>query len=376
VTGEPAPIPVSYVIALKWQDDSGLDELVQYLKTLRGQCEVLVVDGSPEPLFSQHARAFEGLARHLAVDPAHSCLNGKVAGVHTGIAAATHEAVVLADDDVRYGSAELAAVAGALTEAQLVRPVNVFNPLPWHARWDCARTLLNCAVGNDYPGTLAVRRSAFLGVGGYDGDVLFENLELIRTLRAHGAVESTRHPVVDRLPPSAHRFWQQRVRQAYDSFAQPPRLAAELALLPALFAFRRRAPLLLAATAVLAACLGRRRVGAGRIPASVVLWAPCWVLERGVCSWLAAGLRLRGGVRYAGSRIKVAAHSNRRLRRQAAGGAQLSRKPTDLWEPSQNGLIAEAPQRHSATTARVCGMSSPSRPSSSTGPRHRTGPSG
>lgn len=61
-----------------------------------------------------------------------------------------------------------------------------FAPLPWHARWDSARSFLNRAFGDDYPGTLGVQRSALEKTGGYCGAVLFENLELIRTLQAHG----------------------------------------------------------------------------------------------------------------------------------------------------------------------------------------------
>jgi hypothetical protein len=80
-----------------------------------------------------------------------------------------------------------------LGEADLVRPQNYFAELPWHARWDTARSLLNRVFSGDlefpigdFPGTLAVRRRALLATGGYDGDALFENLELMRTVRAAG----------------------------------------------------------------------------------------------------------------------------------------------------------------------------------------------
>ncbi|MGI9121136.1 MAG: hypothetical protein ACR2G7_13625 [Acidimicrobiales bacterium] len=120
-----------------------------------------------------------------------------------------------------------------LVHADLVCPQNHFDPLPWHARWDSARTLLNRAAGIDMPGTLGVRRSVVLRAGVYDGDSLFENLELIRTMQAVGGpAVSAPDLFVRRLPPTAEHFWSQRVRQAYDDLALPPRLAAELALLP------------------------------------------------------------------------------------------------------------------------------------------------
>ena len=101
--------------------------------------------------------------------------------------------MVIADDDVRYDEVALERTVAALDEVELVRPQNYFAPLTWHARWDTARTLLNRVAGGvDFPGTLAVRRSALRGTDGYDGDVLFENLELIRTIEAAGGACSAR----------------------------------------------------------------------------------------------------------------------------------------------------------------------------------------
>ncbi len=315
-------LPISYVLPLKWTGDEGLAELAGYLDLLRGVVEVIVVDGSAEPLFSAHRRAFGEHVRHLPPDPRWACRNGKVVGVHTGVAAAGQPYVVVADDDVRYRLAELALVERLLDRAELVRPLNVFDPMPWHARWDSARTLVNCAVGADYPGTLAFRADCYRAAGGYDGNVLFENLELIRTLTVAGARElRDRRLVVRRLPPSGGRFAQQRLRQAYDSLAQPARFGAELAVLPAVLLLRRRC-WLLAALAVGLAGIGRLRAGRRYFPADVPLWAPAWLAERGICSWLALALRLAGGVSYSDNRIRVAAHSKRSLRqRQAAGSA-------------------------------------------------------
>jgi hypothetical protein len=170
-------------------------------------------------------------------------------------------------------------------------------------------------VAADWPGTLVVRRSAL--PAGYDGDALFENLELVRTVRARGGRElPVRDLYVQRRPPTAAHFRGQRVRQAYDSFAQPGRLAVELAVLPlALAALRRPRVLLAGAAAVVGlAEVGRRRAG-GRLvfPADTPLWAPLWLAERAVCAWLAVGARLRGGVRYGDGRLRLAAHRTRDL---------------------------------------------------------------
>lgn len=315
--GDRRRLRISYVLPLKWSDDHGLAELMTYLATLRDRVELIVVDGSPEPLFTRHRRLLGEGVRHLPPDPRQACPNGKVAGVRTGVALARCDYIVVADDDVRYRPAQLALIEELLERADLVRPLNSFGPMPWHARWDSARTLINCALGADYPGTLAFRAACYRATEGYAGDVLFENLELIRTLTAAGAVElRDRRLVVRRLPPTVRRFAQQRIRQAYDSFAQPARLAAELAILPAVLGLRRRSWLMAALVVGLAAA-GRLRAGRQHFPADVPLWAPAWLLERGICSWLAVGLRWRGGVNYSGSRIRTAAHSMRQLRDRA-----------------------------------------------------------
>jgi len=269
----------------------------------------------------------------------------------TGVRAATHERVLVADDDVRYDDEGLERMSTSLGEADLVRPQNYFDPLPWHAKWDTARTLINRAFGADYPGTLGVRRSMLLAAGGYDGDCLFENLELIRTVRAVGGrVVSPLDLYVRRLPPPADHFWSQRVRQAYDDFALPVRMAGELAVVPVVIALARRDVRALSAAALLAmvtAEAGRRRAGGAAVfPVSCSLMAPAWLAERGVCAWLAVWQRLvHGGVPYAGTVLSKAANSSRVLERRL----QAVRRPGPSAGPS---LAAPRPAAPSAGPSR------------------------
>jgi hypothetical protein len=314
----------SYVVPVRWADGEQREELARYLRRLGGHCgDLIVVDGSPGPVFEANAAAWGKGTTHLAPDPAEACLNGKVAGVRTGVRLAAHEHVVIADDDVRYDPASLRRTLRLLDEYDLVRPQNYFQPLPWHACWDTARTLLNRGFGRDYPGTLAVRRSRLLAIGCYDGDVLFENLELIRTVAADGGrIASPLDLYVARRPPTASHFWSQRIRQAYDDFAIPARMASWLAIPPLLalagLRGKPRPPAALALLSVALAEYGRRRAGGRRVfPPRASLLAPVWILERALCSWLAVAQRLRfGGARYAGQTIKVSAHSEARLRRR------------------------------------------------------------
>ena len=161
----PRRLELEYVLPLRWTDDTPLPELTGYLRWLAGQVPVTVVDGSPPEFFARHAAAWAGYVRHVPPDPHLTGANGKVLGVLTGLRLARHEHVVIADDDVRYDEQALRTLRRLLDRADLVRPQNYFDPLPWHAHWDTGRSLLNRAVGADYPGTLGVRRSHLPGDG-------------------------------------------------------------------------------------------------------------------------------------------------------------------------------------------------------------------
>jgi hypothetical protein len=313
---------LSYVLPLRSRPgDGGTEELTEYLAWLGERVDLVIVDGSDPSSFQIHHGRWSTFATHVPPADDIRCANGKVRGVLTGLRLATEAGVVIADDDVRYDDDSLEHMGRLLAEADLVRPQNYFDPLPWHARWDTARILLNRAVGSDFPGTLGVRRAFLRSIGGYDGDVLFENLELIRTVTAGGGrVVDAPALFIRRRPPTVARFLEQRPRQAYDDWAQPLRFAFFLAVGPAVVATTVRRPrgLLLAAGAtVVAAGLGRVRHGGRDVFDRLSpLLAPLWIGERAVLAWVALIRRLTGGCPYAGTVIRRAANPPRVLRRR------------------------------------------------------------
>jgi hypothetical protein len=316
---------LTYVLPIKASTPQSDGELTAYLRWLASHAEVIVVDGSEPEVFAAHAAAWSGVARHVAPAADLATPMGKVGGVLTGVRLASHERLVVADDDVRYDVVSLRQVADALARADVVRPQNYFAPLPWHARIDTGRMLLNRMTGGDWPGTLGVRRSVLRATGGYDGRAMFENLELVRTVLAAGGSEAVLlDAFVLRRPSTTRHFWSQRVRQAYDELARPPRLAVQLAVLPLAMAGGMTFgwPALAVAVGAVSglAELGRRRAGGRRVfPVSASLLAPLWLAERAVCSWLAVGARvLLGGVPYRGTILRHAATPTRVLRARLA----------------------------------------------------------
>jgi len=305
------------------------DDLFAYVRSLVPLvAAVVVVDGSAPETFAAHAAHFGPGITHVPVDASERGRNGKVCGVRTGMKLARTPHVVIGDEDVRHSPQTLERVGAALELADVVRPQNYFEPRPWHARLDEGRSLIARALGGgDWPGTLGVRTATFRRAGGYASDVLFENLELVRTIIAHAGVERRLDDLfVSRRPPAARHYLGQRVRQAYDEFARPPMLVAQLALVPAfsIAAYVARPALATAAFALAAIALaecGRCRArGRTVFPLTSSLLAPVWMFERAVTSWCALAAFARGGARYGGGRIRTAAHSLRALRRAACTG--------------------------------------------------------
>ncbi len=294
-------------------------DLVPYLEWLAARVEVIVVDGSDHDVFETHRLAFPPPVRHVPVDPERITPMGKVGGVMTGVVLASHDHVVIADDDVFYTEAQLRRLDELLDVADVVRPQNWFDPLPWHARWDTGRILLNRMTGGDWPGTLGVRRSTLLRAGGYAGDVLFENLELVRTIEAvEGRAIVDLGLLVRRQPPSTAQFLDQRVRQAYDELARPWRLLIFLSIVPAVALTRGAIAPAIAVAAVAVAEMGRRRAGGREVfRPTAALWAPGWLAERANTSWLAQVQLVRhGGIRYRHGVLRRAATPRRELRRR------------------------------------------------------------
>lgn len=306
----------SYVVPFRGVDVDAT-ELVALSEDLRrvadAGCEVIVVDGSPAADFSRHRAAWGHLYRHVPVDPRWTFLNGKVNGVLTGVELASTEHVILADDDVSYSARDVDDMCHLLASYDLVVPQNYFQPLPWWARIETGRMLLNRALRSegDFPGTCGLRRSVLTRIGPYDGDVLFENEEMRRHFLRHGArVRHARDFLIARRPPALAKWREQRVRQAYEDLDQRGKTALFAALVPIAAVLAWRGDVLalgiyalgVALIAVLLAAYGRRGTEARvAFPASVCLATPLWVAERACSVHRALWARVvRGGCRYTG----------------------------------------------------------------------------
>ncbi len=297
-------------------DHAEVKKLGDYFQMLQlAGCEVLIVDGSPKSIFEEHKESWESLCVHVAPDPKYTYLNGKVNGVHTGVALASCERIILADDDIRYTASDIERMCHLLDQFEMVRPQNFIYPRPLWARLEIARILINRGVlrAGDYPGTCGFRRVTMYRVGPYDGDVLFDNEEIVRHFALHRAIINYALDFfILKRPPTFTKWLEQRPRQAYEDFVMRAKTAAFLAVLPvtlALSYFRsvRAGFIFLTAIAlisVLLASLGLLRDAAYRFfPFYSSLFAPLWILERSLSVYWAVYWRVRFGGYPFGARL-------------------------------------------------------------------------
>lgn len=283
-------------------------QFASYFRTLElAGCEVIAVDGSPSSVFEQHQKLWKNDCVHVAPNPKYKYLNGKVNGVHTAVDMANCERIILADDDIRYKRNDVDRMCDLLDEFEMVRPQNFISPLPWWARIESARILINRGLlrAGDYPGTCGFRRSTMLLVGPYDGDVLFDNEELVRHFALNGAtIHYALGFFILKRPPSFSKWCEQRPRQAYEDFVMRTKTAVFLSLIPLAITFVILQSsvglglLLLAVVliSVLSSTRGLLRNSAYKVfSLTTPLYSPIWVLERSISVYWAVFWRMRYG---------------------------------------------------------------------------------
>lgn len=275
-------------------------KLAAYFEMLQqAGCEVLLIDGSPAEVFVRNDNLLRDLCLHRPVDRSFGYLNDKVNGIHTGLALTNCDKVVLADDDIRYTSQTLNEALRLLDEFDVVRPQNFLRPLPWWGCTEAARMLINRATlrAADYPGTCAFRKAVMLSVGHYDGDVLFDNEEIIRHFAHHGCTIAYANDLfVEKRAPPFRKWIEQRPRQAYEDFGLRAKTALFLIQVPLLLRAGIRyggegVVTYLGSAALLSFLLALRGRSRGRaaefFPLRCCLFAPLWILERTVSTYCA-----------------------------------------------------------------------------------------
>jgi hypothetical protein len=150
-----------------------------------------------------------------------------------------------------------------------------------------------------------------LAAGRYDGDVLFDNEELIRHLAQDGCTFAYANNLfIRKCPPTFSKWIEQRPRQAYEDFGMRLKTALFFVLLPVSLLVGSRFGiagltiffLTLSLLATIIAVRGRARGRAREFfPAQCCLFAGLWMLERTLSTyWALYWFLTRGGYPFGG----------------------------------------------------------------------------
>ena len=145
-----------------------------------------------------------------------------------------------------------------------------------------------------------------LRVGHYDGDVLFDNEEIIRHFARKGAtINYATNLFVQKRPPRFRKWIEQRPRQAYEDFGLRGKTALFFSILPIAVLVGFLAGMKGIVLGAVALCLmasvlavaGRRRGTAAKyFPWSICFFTPLWIFERSLSTYWALYWHLaRGG---------------------------------------------------------------------------------
>jgi hypothetical protein len=298
-----AELRCSYVIGIDggpmaFQDLRSLGERCTLL-TGEG-CEVVVVDASAPAAFDDHRRVLRWVARHLPPAAAHLTVNGSLHLLEAAADFAQTNKVVVATPEAHYRSEDLQRVCDLLEEHEVVVPSEYLDPLPWWARIDAGRMLLQRAVvvSPDAAGTFGFRRDSLATIRRHGrpsdaGDIL--HALATQGMELHDAADV----FIRRTPPALGDWWRRRPHES-SSRLSPAGAALFLTLIPLLVlaGLLGGAGLMAGFSGALAfstfalAVRGRLGAAARYFPVTTCLFAPIWLLERSLTAYRAVGLRL------------------------------------------------------------------------------------
>lgn len=286
----------SYILPLARvrEDPHEMLELLLYFRELAAAgCEVIVVDASSPSVHAEHQAAWGSTARVLRPDPACFGFDPKRACIDSGITAASHERLIVADDDVRYAPDDLSRVASMLDYYEMVRPRDYIRPGCRASTMEAVRTLVARAAQADQDSlaTCALLRSARRRAGS-TACVRAGPWDLLRDLAPRDVRLCSAEDVFIRRVMRADP---ERPRRASMAFLSILPLAVLLAVTLGMGAALTYASVLSAGMVVVA--LVGRCGGAGRVlPAWLALYAPLWLARESLSSLRALARTARRGL--------------------------------------------------------------------------------
>ena len=279
--------------------------------------ELLIVDDCPDHIYGEIDAWFKDTrAVHFRPDKSFKTgANGKLNSVRSGLQLASHDMILLLDDDFRPTAATLDSLKAELEKSPCLKcMVAYISPTVTDLINSCGIFCVNTMTAQrQFCGHIGFHHSIMKRVGFPSSDGLFDELVIERAFQKSGMTAGyARNVFLEIITHGRAKFFEQRLRYAYENMAYPFRFICYLLVCPLLILLGWLVSLtavfgavLLITVCVTIICLvGQRKYAANRYPRWTFLLACCWFWPYTIYSWLAIISYCRGGILFGGRRVR------------------------------------------------------------------------
>lgn len=284
------------------------------------EVEIVIADESRDEIFQTVKSWFENERRVTHFGPRDECRDGKndkLNGIYDALNHTRFQRTLLVDDHYRPTVENLLQVNQMFSRYDCFKCMVEFDRPTLAALIDLNGIFIINLLHplRQFCGHLCFDSRLFETSGFPSRDALFDELAMELHLRKHTKNVYYAGDIFLKAIHNADwaRFFEQRVRYAYENMAFPLRFTFFLLVMPLLFVigiwevgYALAISLALTLLTVVASFIGQVKYGRGRFPALTFLLAPLWFWPYPLTTWLAVLLRLTGGVRFGGRKITKA----------------------------------------------------------------------
>lgn len=293
------------------------DTLLRHMDQIQ-DWEFTIVDASPDGIFAIIDDWFVHQKRVFHIRPAIQDIpghNNKLLSLMEALSRAQYRYALLLDHDMRPSFQSLCAIVSRLPAYDCARCMIHYQALSVIGLVNVNGIFLINLLCRDkqFWGHLILNRETLLALGFPPTCTLFDELTITRHFQKHGKRVGYFPTIIIPMAyrDSLSRFFEQRLRYAYENLAYPGRFSLFLSILPLLLACAFISPWLslvffggITCIVLVLGYVGQKRYGNGFYPPLAFLCAPLWFWPYPFTSWIALALYLKGGVQFGGQTIR------------------------------------------------------------------------
>lgn len=322
---------LSIIIPVKLEYGRDVVEFVKYIHLLSDQMahyeyEIIISNESNNEVFEyvNNEMKNHSKVKHILPNPTYRTgANDKLNGIYAALDYCTYEKILLVDDHYRVSKSTIEKLIPLYETYDCFKMMPKFDKFPLSALLDlCGMYIINLLDSKkQYCGHLCFKKTHIMKFGFPNRDSLFDELAIEMHLKENkcctGYIKNVSLEAVQNI--SIKKFWEQRVRYAYENMALPIRFTMFLSILPILILLLAINQLLalcfvifLTTAVILLAYIGQIIYGKKNVPRFSFLLSPMWFWFYPFTSWIAIVKYFSGGVMFGGRKIKKALVKNKR----------------------------------------------------------------